>query len=92
MPIYEFQCGEKTVLLHRPVIERDLPVEINGEIYQRRTVPTRVTVGAGSAPETFSQRQWNGYKDLESRGLLRDGPGYLPANQVKAALLAPETD
>ena len=92
MPIYEFQCGERTLLRHRPGHERDLPVEINGQSYQRRTIPTRLSVGVGARAETMSQKTWKGYRDLEMKGQLQDRPGYLPAAQVKAALAMPETD
>lgn len=93
MPVYEYaNAAGQTTLMHRPVLERDLPVEVNGEVYHRRTVPSRISVGTGAPPETMSKKTWKGYRDLEMAGKLQDRPGYLPAKVVKEALLAPETD
>jgi hypothetical protein len=92
MPLYEFVSpAGHTLLLHRPVLERDLPVEINDVVFRRRTVPSRISIGTGAPPETQSQRTWKGYRALEMAGKLDDRPGYLPAETVKRALLEPET-
>lgn len=93
MPIYEYQSpAGQTRLEHRPVARRDEPLVVDGVPYHRRTVPSRLTVGAGAAPETMSQKTWKGYRDLELKGHLQDRPGYMPAAEIKRVLAEPETD
>lgn len=93
MPLYEYiSPAGHTVLEHRAVDRRDEPLVIEGVTFRRVTVPRRVTTCTGARPETMSQKTWKGYRKLEESGQLRDRPGYLPAETVKKALLAPEVD
>ena len=92
MPVYEYEVGGSTVLLHRPVERRDDPVMIGDQLATRRTIPSRLTVGVGARQPTMSDKTWKGYRDLELAGKLNDHPGYMPAAKVKEALLAPEFD
>lgn len=93
MPLYEYRSpAGHTVLEHRPVARRDEPLVIEGVRFERVRVPKRLMVCTGAQPETMSQKTWKGYKRLEEKGQLQDRPGYLPANKVKEALLAPEAD
>ena len=90
MPIYEFEGDGRRILLRRSVDDRNKPLVIDGRPWQRVTVPSRITVGTGAAPETMSSKTWKGYRDMELAGKLQDRPGYLPAKVVKEALSAPE--
>ncbi|PAW75171.1 MAG: hypothetical protein B9S38_02475 [Verrucomicrobiia bacterium Tous-C4TDCM] len=93
MPVYEYQTPEgQSVLLHRPVEDRDLPAIHEGQVLRRKQVPTCISVGVGAKPETMSQKTWKGYRDMELRGGLRHHGNYLPPETVKKALLAPEVD
>lgn len=93
MPIYEYESPSgSTVLERRPVAERDAPLIVDGVPHRRRTLPSRLTVGTGAAPETMSAKTWKGYRDLELKGQLQDRPGYMPVAEVKKVLAAPETD
>lgn len=87
MPSYEYATddGEVSVILHRPVEERDAPV-----VLKRRTVPSRLTVGTGAKPETMGSKLRKGYYKLEERGQLKDRPNYLPAKTIKKALHIPD--
>jgi len=87
MPAYEFENEEHglTQTLHFPVNTR--PDEI---VLRRRTVPSRITIGTGAKPLTMGDKLAQGYKDLESRGQLKDGPASPTTKQIKQAIAMPD--
>jgi hypothetical protein len=88
MPIYEYENDQgRTLLLHRPVDQRDEPTEPG---FRRRTIPSRLSVGVGAPPMSTGEELRRGYYKLEERGQLKDRPGYLSAAKVKRALEMPD--
>ena len=87
MPLYEY-TNEQHGLKHAiqfPVNGR--PDEI---VLRRCTVPSRITIGTGAKPPTMSDKLAQGYKDLESRGQLKQGPATLSTQQIKQAIAMPD--
>jgi hypothetical protein len=93
MPVYEYTNadGTQTVLLRRPVDQRDAPVLHAGVRLRRRAIPTRLTVGTGAKPESMGSRLARGYKALEAQGGFDDRhPNYLPEKTIKRVLAEPD--
>ena len=94
MPIYEYESDTgPTVLLRRPVDQRDAPVLMGGRRFRRRTVPSRISVATNTKPPTMSQELTKGYYHLEQNGKLSDkNPNYLSVKNIKEALALPDVD
>ena len=91
MPLYEYVSPHgSTVLMHRPVEQRDHPVEISNVTFRRRTVPSRISIGTGARPETQGSKILRGYRAMELAGQLTDNPNYLDAATVKRAAAMPD--
>lgn len=93
MPVYEYANGAgQTLLLRRPVDQRDAPVMAPGGPFRRRTVPSAITVGVGAKPDSMGSKLAKGYYKLEEQGKFRDHPNYLPAKKIKEALALPDVN
>lgn len=89
MPLYEFENADHgvTLLAQFPVDARPDTITLT-----RRTVPSRVTVCTGAKAPTMSDKLAQGYKDLESRGQLKEGPKTMTTAAIKRAIAMPDTD
>ena len=88
MPIYEYANDALGIEIPMHFALADRPDEI---VLKRRTVPTRVTIGTGAQAPTINDRLAAGYKALESKGLLKDGPNTLSTAEIKRAIAEPAT-
>lgn len=96
MPLYEFinkEHGVRVDVIY-PVNERPASIVRDGIVLTRATVPSRITVGVGAKPPTFTDKLRKGYKEREEAGDFRGKrkPGYLSDAQIKKALAMPDTD
>lgn len=91
MPIYAFIADDGSRLdEHFEVAKRPLEIIRGGRRYLRRRVPDRVGTVVGTPAPSMSDCLRAGYRKLEEQGKLRDQKGYLPLNQVRAALAQPD--